>query len=57
MRPEGAVILEIGTGWESINALLIHLVGAKVGCSYQYIPHVSFKLAKVTPKGCGKTVL
>jgi ubiquinone/menaquinone biosynthesis C-methylase UbiE len=48
MHLDGAVVLEIGTGWEPINALLLHLVGAKAVYSYDHVQHVRFKLAKVT---------
>jgi ubiquinone/menaquinone biosynthesis C-methylase UbiE len=48
MRLDGAVVLEIGTGWEPINPLLLHLAGAKVIYSYDHLPHLRFKLAGVT---------
>jgi hypothetical protein len=48
MRLDGAVVLEIGTGWEPINPLLLHLAGAKVIYSFDHLPHVRFKLAAVT---------
>jgi SAM-dependent methyltransferase len=48
MRLDGAVVLEIGTGWEPINPLLLYLAGAKAIYTYDHLPHVRFSLAKVT---------
>jgi len=43
---EGISALEIGTGWDAINALLLYLMGAKIIYTYDHVPHVRYKLIK-----------
>jgi SAM-dependent methyltransferase len=50
------VVLEIGTGWEPINALLLHLVGAKAIYTYDHVPHVRFEPARLTLDAMGQSL-
>lgn len=43
---EGISVLEIGTGWDAINALLFYFMGAKIIYTYDHVPHVRYKLMK-----------
>lgn len=42
---ENAVVVEVGTGWEPICAMLIYLMGAARCHTYDHIKHVRFNLA------------
>jgi len=39
------VVVEIGTGWDSINALVLYALGVKTCYTYDHVAHVRFKLA------------
>lgn len=54
---QGITVLEIGTDWEPINALLLHLAGAKAIYTYDHVPHVRFELAKVTLHAIERSLL
>jgi len=41
---EGSTVLEIGTGWDAITAILFYLMGAKRCYTYDHQPHVRFSL-------------
>jgi hypothetical protein len=43
-RLDGAVTVEIGTGWIPYFAVLFHLAGVKSCHSYDHLPHVRFAL-------------
>jgi len=43
---EGLSVLEIGTGWDCINALLFYFMGAKIIYTYDHVPHVRYKLVR-----------
>lgn len=43
---EGKTIVEIGTGWDAIGAVLFYLMGAKICYTYDHVPHVCFKLVR-----------
>jgi len=43
---QGLSVLEIGTGWDCINALLFYFMGAKIIYTYDHVPHVRYKLLK-----------
>lgn len=43
---EGISVLEIGTGWDAINALLFYFMGAKIIYTYDHVPHVRYKLVR-----------
>jgi SAM-dependent methyltransferase len=43
---EGKTIVEIGTGWDAIGAVLFYLMGAKICYTYDHVPHVRFKLVR-----------
>lgn len=43
---EGISVLEIGTGWDAINALLLYLMGTKIIYTYDHVPHVRYELVK-----------
>jgi SAM-dependent methyltransferase len=47
---ESSTVLEAGTGWEPISALLFHLMGAKTVYTYDHLPHVRFSLAQQVVK-------
>lgn len=52
---EGSVVAEVGTGWDAINALLFHLLGAAEIHTYDHLPHVRLSLlqtliAVIAPK-------
>ena len=40
----GSSVLEIGTGWDAISALLLYLMGARIVYSYDHLGHVRDKL-------------
>jgi SAM-dependent methyltransferase len=41
----GKTIVEIGTGWDAINALMLHVFGARRVYSYDHVRHLRFDLA------------
>ncbi len=41
----GKSIVEIGTGWDAINALMLHVFGARRVYSYDHVRHLRFDLA------------
>jgi SAM-dependent methyltransferase len=41
----GKTIVEIGTGWDAINALMLHVFGARSIYSYDHVRHLRFDLA------------
>jgi len=41
---QGSSVLEIGTGWNAISALLLYLIGAKTVYTYDHVGHVRYKL-------------
>jgi SAM-dependent methyltransferase len=41
----GKTIVEIGTGWDAINALMLHVFGALSIYSYDHVRHLRFDLA------------
>jgi len=41
-------VLEIGTGWNGVGALLLYLMGAKVVYTYDHIPHVRWELLQTS---------
>jgi SAM-dependent methyltransferase len=41
---KGSSVLEIGTGWDAINTLLLYLMGARTIYTYDHISHVRYKL-------------
>jgi len=43
---EGKTIVEIGTGWDAVGAVLFYLMGAKICYTYDHVPHVRFKLVR-----------
>lgn len=43
---EGSTVLEIGTGWDAISAILFSLMGTKICYTYDHLPHVRFKLVR-----------
>jgi cyclopropane fatty-acyl-phospholipid synthase-like methyltransferase len=43
---EGKAVLEIGTGWNAIGALLFYLMGAETCYTYDHVPHVRFELVQ-----------
>ena len=40
----GSSVLEIGTGWDAISALLFYVTGTKTVYTYDHVPHVRHKL-------------
>lgn len=44
---EGITVVEIGTGWEPVNAILLYLLGANICHTYDHVRHVRFELAKL----------
>ncbi len=42
----GKSIVEIGTGWDAINALMLYLFGARVVYTYDHVRHLRFDLAR-----------
>jgi SAM-dependent methyltransferase len=42
----GAVVVEVGTGWEPITALLFSLLGASRIYTYDHLPHVRYLVLK-----------
>jgi SAM-dependent methyltransferase len=43
---EGKIIVEIGTGWNAIGAVLFYLMGARTCYTYDHVPHARFKLIR-----------
>lgn len=41
----GKTIVEIGTGWDAINALMLHVFGARLVYTYDHVRHLRFDLA------------
>ncbi|MFH1941117.1 MAG: methyltransferase domain-containing protein [bacterium] len=41
---EGSAVLEIGTGWDAITAILFYIQGAKCCYTFDHQPHVRFSL-------------
>jgi SAM-dependent methyltransferase len=41
----GKSVVEIGTGWDAINALMLYMFGARVVYSYDHVRHLRFDLA------------
>ncbi|MBN2463914.1 MAG: methyltransferase domain-containing protein [Dehalococcoidia bacterium] len=46
VKLEGSSVLEIGTGWEAINAILLYLMGARTVYTYDHVPHVRYGLVQ-----------
>ena len=46
VRLDGSSVMEIGTGWDAINALLFYLMGVKTIYTYDHVPHVRYKLVQ-----------
>lgn len=47
MDLEGVCVVEIGTGWDLINPILLYLMGAKICHTYDHVRHVRFELVRV----------
>jgi SAM-dependent methyltransferase len=45
---EGAVVVEIGTGWEPISPILLHLLGAQRVFTFDHLRHARFALVRGT---------
>lgn len=41
----GKSVVEIGTGWDAINSLMLYLFGARVVYTYDHVRHLRFDLA------------
>jgi hypothetical protein len=46
IRLEGAVVVEIGTGWDLVCSILLYLLGAETIYTYDHVRHVRFGLAE-----------
>ena len=51
----GKSIVEIGTGWDAINALMLYLFGARRVYSYDHVRHLRFDLAMNVVRQIGKS--
>lgn len=51
----GKSVVEIGTGWDAINALMLHLFGARRVYSYDHVRHLRFDLAMNVVRQIGKS--
>jgi SAM-dependent methyltransferase len=47
IRLEDSTVVEIGTGWDAINPILLYFMGVKRCHTYDHLPHVRFELVKV----------
>lgn len=45
LDPDGKAIVEIGTGWDAINPLMLSLFGARIVYTYDHVRHLRFDLA------------
>lgn len=43
---EGISVLEAGTGWNAISAILFYLMGARIIYTYDLLPHVRYRLVQ-----------
>jgi len=43
---EGSTVVEVGTGWDAISAILFYLMGTRTCYTYDHLPHVRFKLVR-----------
>lgn len=43
---QGAVVLEVGTGWDALNAVAFHLLGAKAVYTFDHVPHLRVPLVR-----------
>jgi Methyltransferase domain len=41
----GKVVVEIGTGWDAVNTLMLYVFGARTIYTYDHVPHLRFDLA------------
>jgi hypothetical protein len=44
---ENATVVEIGTGWEPICSVLLHLMGVSLCHTYDHVPHVRYELVRI----------
>jgi SAM-dependent methyltransferase len=51
----GKSIVEIGTGWDAINALMLHVFGARRVYSYDHVRHLRFDLAMNVVRQIGRS--
>jgi len=47
LKLENSTVVEIGTGWDAINAVLLYLMGAKTVHTYDHVPHLRFELVNM----------
>jgi SAM-dependent methyltransferase len=45
LDPTGKRIVEIGTGWDAVNAFMLYVFGARTIYTYDHVPHLRFDLA------------
>jgi len=45
-RLGGGHVVEIGTGWDGIGAMMLYLLGARKVSTYDHVRHVRYKLAR-----------